>query len=123
MRRGRHYAGYGIRPSIAMDLLARQHANQQHQQEAIDELRPLTDRQATEALSAAFETAARRVNAGTVAAPAGMVDHDTYNTCPDCDTGWKDAEPTPGILHRTRICDACRQRSAETSLRTLGGAR
>lgn len=32
---------------------------------------------------------------------------ETWNTCPDCGTKWKDKIRIEGILHRTRLCDAC----------------
>ena len=31
----------------------------------------------------------------------------TWNTCPDCGVRWPDAVPTPGLLHRTRLCGPC----------------
>lgn len=31
----------------------------------------------------------------------------TWNTCPDCYRKWRDATPTPGLLHRTRRCSNC----------------
>jgi hypothetical protein len=38
---------------------------------------------------------------------APIVDHQTWNTCPDCGRGWPDPTPTPGLLHRTRLCASC----------------
>ena len=31
----------------------------------------------------------------------------TWNTCPDCGSRWRDDVPTPGLLHRTQLCDHC----------------
>jgi hypothetical protein len=33
--------------------------------------------------------------------------HETWNDCPECKRTWKDAEPTPGLIHRTRLCYWC----------------
>jgi len=33
--------------------------------------------------------------------------HETWNDCPACGRAWKDATPTPQVLHRTRLCEAC----------------
>lgn len=33
--------------------------------------------------------------------------HQTWNDCPNCGLAWKDDEPTPGLLHRTRLCASC----------------
>jgi hypothetical protein len=32
----------------------------------------------------------------------------TWNTCPDCGKKWKDKKPTPGLIHRTTLCDDCK---------------
>ena len=34
-------------------------------------------------------------------------DNDTWNTCPKCYKDWKDEIATPGLLHRTKLCDKC----------------
>ncbi|HYV51911.1 MAG TPA: hypothetical protein VE971_01340 [Candidatus Eisenbacteria bacterium] len=34
-------------------------------------------------------------------------DNQTWNTCPKCLKDWQDFHATPGLLHRTRICDEC----------------
>ena len=31
----------------------------------------------------------------------------TWNDCPDCGANWKDLDPTPGMIHRTRLCPDC----------------
>ena len=31
----------------------------------------------------------------------------TWNTCPECELEWKDDDPTPGVVDRTRLCDQC----------------
>lgn len=31
----------------------------------------------------------------------------TGNTCPECGKQWLDDKPTPGIIHRTRLCEEC----------------
>lgn len=36
-----------------------------------------------------------------------MKDNQTWNTCPNCGKEWEDTVPTPGLIHRTRICDDC----------------
>jgi hypothetical protein len=33
--------------------------------------------------------------------------HQTSNTCPSCGKQWIDKVVTPGIIHRTKLCDAC----------------
>jgi len=33
--------------------------------------------------------------------------YETANTCPACGDQWTDAIPTPGLLHRTRLCARC----------------
>lgn len=40
----------------------------------------------------------------------GMLDNQTWNSCPDCNRQWRDLEPTPGLLHRTRLCPTCHHR-------------
>jgi len=34
-------------------------------------------------------------------------DNQTWNDCPNCGKTWKDLIPTPGLLHRTRLCIEC----------------
>ena len=34
-------------------------------------------------------------------------DNETWNTCPECKTSWKDEIPIQGLLHRTRLCETC----------------
>jgi hypothetical protein len=34
---------------------------------------------------------------------------ETWNDCPQCGEAWKDPKPTPGLLHRTVLCDLCKQ--------------
>jgi len=34
-------------------------------------------------------------------------DNETWNTCPKCERSWKDYIPTPGLIHRTRLCQEC----------------
>ena len=36
-----------------------------------------------------------------------MTDNQTWNTCPSCGVNWKDEKATPGLLHRTRLCEKC----------------
>jgi hypothetical protein len=33
--------------------------------------------------------------------------NETWNTCPECGHEWADDAPTPGLLHRTRLCETC----------------
>jgi len=40
-------------------------------------------------------------------APSAPTEGETWNTCPDCWRKWKDTVPTPGVLHRTRLCAQC----------------
>lgn len=49
--------------------------------------------------------ASREVRLGDAAALGDRFE--TWNTCPDCGASWKDATPTPGLLHRTRLCGEC----------------
>lgn len=46
-----------------------------------------------------------------------MNKHETWNTCPDCGQKWRDPEPTPGILHRTRVCAICWERYEQENTR------
>jgi hypothetical protein len=34
-------------------------------------------------------------------------DHETWNSCVVCSRVWKDTIPTPGVLHRSVMCDIC----------------
>ncbi len=36
------------------------------------------------------------------------INRQTGNTCPDCGKQWLDEKPTPGIIHRLRLCDNCK---------------
>jgi hypothetical protein len=36
--------------------------------------------------------------------------NETWNTCPHCNTSWKDTISTPGLIHRTRSCDNCKRK-------------
>jgi hypothetical protein len=38
-----------------------------------------------------------------------MTSNETWNDCPRCGKSWKDAVPTPGLIHRTRYCDECKE--------------
>lgn len=38
---------------------------------------------------------------------APIKDNETWNDCPECGKSWKDNIPTPGLLHRTRLCEKC----------------
>lgn len=38
-----------------------------------------------------------------------MTNNETWNDCPGCGKAWKDAVPTPGLIHRTRYCDICKE--------------
>lgn len=33
--------------------------------------------------------------------------HETWNTCPFCGRKWMNAEPIPGVVHRTKACAHC----------------
>jgi len=41
--------------------------------------------------------------------PADAPLDETWNTCSDCFRKWKDAVPTPGVVHRTKRCVPCQQ--------------
>lgn len=36
-----------------------------------------------------------------------MKDNQTWNDCPNCCKYWHDVIATPGLIHRTRLCDDC----------------
>jgi len=36
-----------------------------------------------------------------------LKDNETWNDCPNCGAFWKDKFPTPGLIHRTRLCYKC----------------
>lgn len=38
-----------------------------------------------------------------------MTDNETWNDCPRCGKSWKDETPTPGLIHRTRYCNSCKE--------------
>ena len=38
---------------------------------------------------------------------ASITDNETWNDCPNCWKTWKDKYPTPGLIHRTRLCHEC----------------
>lgn len=38
-----------------------------------------------------------------------MCNTETWNDCPHCKKSWKDEIPTPGLIHRTRYCDECKE--------------
>jgi hypothetical protein len=40
-------------------------------------------------------------------------DNDTWNTCPECEISWKDRSPTPGVIHRVRLCSSCWRKIAK----------
>ena len=40
---------------------------------------------------------------------APMKDNQTWNTCPKCGHEWCDEVATPGLIHRTRLCDMCKE--------------
>lgn len=42
-----------------------------------------------------------------------VINLETWNDCPKCGKAWKDKIPTPGLLHRTRLCDRCSSRKAD----------
>ncbi len=44
---------------------------------------------------------------------APMTDNQTSNSCPDCGKEWMDKVPTPGLLHKLRICDECWKKGVE----------
>ena len=52
----------------------------------------------------AIKAEARAVEDVTLASDQPL---DTWNDCPDCGAAWKDPVPTPGVLHRTRLCVEC----------------
>lgn len=44
-----------------------------------------------------------------------MENNETWNDCPECLKNWKDKQPTPGLLHRTRLCITCLNRRIDGS--------
>jgi hypothetical protein len=38
-----------------------------------------------------------------------IFDNDTWNDCPKCGKFWKDRIATPGLIHKTRLCDECKK--------------
>lgn len=56
----------------------------------------------------------KRRERGDIIAPA-MQDNQTWNDCPDCGKSWKDRIPTPGLLHRTRLCEECKRKQTNRS--------
>ena len=38
----------------------------------------------------------------------GMTDNETWNDCIGCGKGWKDQNPTPGLIHRSTLCERCK---------------
>src|SRR5262245_38313178 len=44
-------------------------------------------------------------------------DNQTWNDCPRCRKTWKDEIPTPGLIHRTRLCEECRNENESLSSR------
>lgn len=48
-----------------------------------------------------------------------IMENETWNTCPACYDNWKDEEHTPGLLHRTKLCDRC-QRLQDGGVDILG---
>ncbi len=39
-----------------------------------------------------------------------MRDNQTWNDCPECGRHWQTIPPIPGLIHRTRLCNACLQK-------------
>lgn len=37
-----------------------------------------------------------------------ITDNQTWNDCPSCGKVWHDEVATPGLIHRTRLCDKCK---------------
>lgn len=37
-----------------------------------------------------------------------MTDNETWNDCIGCGKGWKDQNPTPGLIHRSTLCERCK---------------
>lgn len=38
-----------------------------------------------------------------------MTTNDTWNECPRCMKAWKDIPAIPGIIHRIRYCNDCKE--------------
>ncbi len=43
---------------------------------------------------------------------APMKDNQTWNSCSECSKNWQDTVPTPGLLHRTRLCEKCKKKNS-----------
>jgi predicted nucleic acid-binding Zn ribbon protein len=44
--------------------------------------------------------------------------HETYHDCPRCGRTWQTIPPIPGVIHRTELCDPCKEslgRNLETT--------
>jgi uncharacterized CHY-type Zn-finger protein len=39
-----------------------------------------------------------------------ITNNETWNNCYNCGRNWKDKNNIPGLLHRTVICENCKQR-------------
>jgi hypothetical protein len=44
-----------------------------------------------------------------------MKDNQTWNDCPKCGKAWPDEFATPGVIHRTRLCDDCAKKKTDCS--------
>lgn len=44
-----------------------------------------------------------------------MTSNETWNDCPDCGKAWKDEVSTPGLIHRTRLCNECYKKRKQES--------
>ena len=42
----------------------------------------------------------------TISEPVG---HQTYNDCPVCGRTWETIPAIKGVVHRTQLCDGCKQ--------------
>ena len=38
---------------------------------------------------------------------SSMKGNETWHDCPQCGKSWKDTIATPGLIHKTIICDEC----------------
>lgn len=48
----------------------------------------------------------------TINIPVG---HQTYNDCPICGHTWETIPAIPGVIHRTQLCDKCKQETNSSS--------
>lgn len=54
----------------------------------------------------------KRLRDNTITSPS-MKNNETWNDCPVCGYAWKDDVATPGVIHRTKLCERCFRRKTK----------